>query len=161
MSVYEGLWDSFVFYFLCCVMRVLPAGGGGSRKTYVCIYTDVLTTRIQAWMHKGTDNQIFNPFNLSKQQNELEYIRRLWSWSCAFWERRDEVQLRDNLIIINWLERQGRVHFSKRHSSEKQPVLLITTYWINRHRDAALWNRLGTQLTVVKIFNESSEYFHN
>lgn len=32
---------------------------------------NVFTAKIQAWMHKGTDNQIFNPINLSKQQNEL------------------------------------------------------------------------------------------
>ena len=52
------------------------------------------------------------------------------------WEQHDEVQLRHNIIIIiNWLERRGRVHFSKCHSSEKQPVLLITTYWISRQRD--------------------------
>ena len=39
--------------------------------TYVSIYTNVFTAKIQAWMHKGTDNEIFNPINLSKQQNEL------------------------------------------------------------------------------------------
>lgn len=43
----------------------------GLGVTYVSIYTNVFIARIHAWMHKGTDNQIFNPINLSRQQNEL------------------------------------------------------------------------------------------
>lgn len=49
--------------------------GGWESETYVCIYTNVFTAKIQAWMHKGTDNQMFNPINLSKQQNELNISR--------------------------------------------------------------------------------------
>lgn len=61
--------------FLCVLFSLLcdvcVFAGGRESETYVCIYTNVFTAKIQAWMHKGTDNQIFNPINLSKQQNEL------------------------------------------------------------------------------------------
>lgn len=60
----------FVFWLilLCDVCLFIR---GRELVTYVSIYTNVFTAKIQAWVHKGTDNQIFNPINLSKQHNEL------------------------------------------------------------------------------------------
>lgn len=62
---------SFVFYLVCRAVFLCVFTGGRQSVTCVSIYTNVFTVRIHAWMHKGTDNQIFNPINLSKQQNEL------------------------------------------------------------------------------------------
>lgn len=59
---------SFLFSLLCDVCLFI---WGRELVTYVSIYTNVFTAKIQAWVHKGTDNQIFNPINLSKQHNEL------------------------------------------------------------------------------------------
>lgn len=40
----------------------------GRKRPNICLH---LYQWVQAWMHKGTDNQTFNPINVARQQNEL------------------------------------------------------------------------------------------
>lgn len=92
--------------------------------------------KMQGWMHKETDYQMFNPINFLRA---TEYIKihetavprgpeTIRTVNCSDW-----VKLRYNIIIMKWLKRQGRAHLSWCGSMEKLFVCI-------NHSQLGVWN---------------------